>query len=114
MKVNHILIAVLITTFAFVVSSCANAAPPDDPVFESDSINDYVITCGTLAKVSGVEHKAVYYAEQVNPATPRSYLRALITELVGLARDAANVQGVTLAVAAGYGFENYGCNRPFI
>jgi len=115
MKLRFILpsiLAVVLMTMASI--SVSHAAPPDDPVFVSDSINDYSIACGTLAKVSGEDNKARYYASAVSANTPLEYIREVITGIVYQIREAANAQEVSFETVAGYAFNNYGCNRPFI
>lgn len=74
----------------------------------------YDITCGTLALIMEDEVKAKYYAELVPPDTSNAVLKSWVVQTISDVQKYAGMQDLPTRVVAGYGFTNYGCDRPFI
>ena len=108
MTVNRILLTLLIVFVIVGLSMEANAGQ------QGGSKTDYNITCAALAVASEQEDKAIYYANLIPEDTSMAEFEAIVRSVSRNIYKYAEVQGVTTSVVAGYAFNNYGCDRPFI
>ena len=105
--VNKILLCVLVILIIAGLSMEANAFSKTDPV-------EYNLTCTVLAVASEQDAKGDYYAKLVPDDIDMVLFEKIVRDVSKNIYKYAELQGLSPAVVAGYGFSNYGCNRPFV
>ena len=106
LNAKQVLICVVVALFIGGVSMEANAGEVSPTV-------KYNITCLVLAVGSEQEDKAQYY-ESLLPDVPMEDFDRVMRKVINTIYKHAGMQDVTTEVVSGYGFKNYGCDRPFI
>ena len=110
LNAKQVLICVVVALVIIGVSMEANAGEQSG----GGGKLEYNITCASLAVASEQEDKALYYASLIPEDTSMELFEAIVRSVSVNIYKYAEKQEVSPGVVAGYGFINYGCNRPFI